>query len=62
MHGTYGGGVFERRVDLGLFEEDVAAAGAPQHALERRDALAQDHARHEPATDGAHSVIIPLSK
>lgn len=49
VQNTYRRRVLKRRVNLGLPQEHVPAARAPQHALERRDALAQDHARHETA-------------
>lgn len=51
----YRDGVLQRVLDLGLAQEDVPAAHAPQHPLERGDALAVDHASHEPAR-GQHGL------
>ena len=48
MHSPYRGWVLQGIVDLRLPQEHVAAAGAPQHALEGGDAFAQDHAGDEP--------------
>lgn len=51
----YRDGVLQRVLDLGLAQEDVPAAHAPQHPLERGNALAVNHASHEPAR-GQHSL------
>ncbi|CAN7977326.1 unnamed protein product, partial [Ixodes persulcatus] len=45
---THRDGVLEGSLDGGLAEEHVAPADAPQHALERGQALPQDHAGHKP--------------
>lgn len=47
--------VLQRVLDLCLAQEHVPAAHAPQHPLERGDALAVDHASHEPAR-GQHGL------
>lgn len=51
----YRDGVLQRVLNLSLAQEDVPAAHAPQHPLERGDALAVDHASHEPAR-GQHGL------
>jgi len=41
---TYGDRVFERSVYLSLLQKHIAVARTPQHALERWQSLAVDHA------------------
>lgn len=44
---TYIGGILQGSLDNGLAEEHVSTAGTPQHPLEGRQTLAQDHSSHE---------------
>lgn len=44
---TYVGGILQGSLDDGLAEEHVSTAGTPQHPLEGRQTLAQDHSSHE---------------
>lgn len=44
---TYIGGILQRTLDDSLTQEHVSTARTPQHPLERRQALTQDHASNE---------------
>uniref|UniRef100_A0A1I8J5W1 Secreted protein n=1 Tax=Macrostomum lignano TaxID=282301 RepID=A0A1I8J5W1_9PLAT len=56
-HLVTGGRVLQRHVNVGLLEEDVAPADAPQHPLEGRQALPKQHSGQESAGSPARPQL-----
>jgi len=53
---TYGDRVLERCINICVSQQYVATTRSPQHALKRRQTIAQYHTGHKPAYITCHTV------